>query len=166
MQNNWEQFHRFQEKNDWCGVAVIQMILAKAGIKKSQKNIAKDVFIDWYGVSREIMLAYLSRYFKIVNYKNNCKTSDISFHVEKEHAVVLNWWDDFENGFEDGHYSLVSEYNTKTKLLTLVDPSRERDGIWKINYSEFKYKWYDTLTLDHKIWTTGWMLWADLNTKR
>jgi hypothetical protein len=48
----------------------------------------------------------------------------------------------------------------------LADPSNERDGFWKIKYSEFKHKWWDTLTTDDKIWSTGWFLWVDLNSRR
>jgi ABC-type bacteriocin/lantibiotic exporter with double-glycine peptidase domain len=159
MAIDWTNYHRYQEKDDYCGVAVIQMILSQAGIKKSQKAIAKDVFIPWWGVSQQIMLSYLSRYFAVTNYKNNSNIGDVSSHLKKDHAVVLNWWDDLDDGYGDGHYTIVAEYSNKT--LALVDPSRGRSGIWDIKYSEFRHKWYDTLTLDNKIWTTGWMLWVD-----
>ena len=33
-----------QEKSGWCGPAVIQMALLAGGIKKSQKDIAKEVY--------------------------------------------------------------------------------------------------------------------------
>ncbi len=166
MQVDWKKYHRFQEKENYCGVAVIQMILESVGINKSQEEIARDVFIPWWGVSQQIMLAYLSRYFITANFKNNSNTSDILSHLRKNHAIILNWWDDLDEEFEDGHYSIVSNYDIKTKMLTLIDPSVERSGIWDIKYSEFKHKWYDTLTLDNKIWTTGWMLWINLNSKR
>jgi ABC-type bacteriocin/lantibiotic exporter with double-glycine peptidase domain len=164
MPIDWTSYHRFQEKNDYCGVAVIQMILSQVGINKTQEEIAKDVFISWWGVSQQIMLAYLSQYFSITNYKNNSKISDVSFHLKNNHIVVLNWWDDLDDSYGDGHYTIVEKY--VDKKLFLVDSSTERNGILEIKYSDFKSRWYDTLTLDNKIWTTGWMLWVDLKSKR
>ena len=166
MPIDWTDYHRFQEKDDYCGIAVIQSILAKAGIEKTQEEIAKDVFIPWWGVSRGILLAYLSIFFKTVNYRDNSRMGDVTPHLKKGHAVILNWWDSDEDGYGDGHYSILADYDSKERVLTLADPSNERDGFWKIKYSEFKHKWWDTLTTDDKIWSTGWFMWINLNSKR
>ena len=166
MEIDWEKHHRFQEKEGYCGVAVIQSILAIAGIDKTQDEIAKDVYLKFWGVSQQIMLAYLGKYYKTVNYRHNSRSGDISFHLKKNHAIVLNWWDGESEIEGDGHYSIVSDYDTKNRVLSLVDPSNERDGFWKIKYSEFKNKWFDTITLDNKLWIGGWMLWVDPISKR
>jgi hypothetical protein len=166
MPIDWSNFHNYQEKDGYCGVAVIQSILAAAGINKTQKEIAKDVYLKFWGVGRQIMLAYLSLFFKIVNYRDNSQIGDVIPHLRKNHAIVLNWWDDIESGYEDGHYSILADYDPKSKLVSLVDPSTCRDGFWKINYSKFKHKWWDGLTTDNKIWSTGWFLWCDINSKR
>jgi len=161
---DWTKHHRFQEKPGYCGVTVCQMVLSVGDINKTQDDIAKDIYFPWWGVSRQIMLAYLSQYFGTVNYKDNCHSKDINFHLQKNHIVVVNWWDSEQDGIGDGHYSIVSEY--QNRILTMVDSSNQRNGIWKIPYKEFKYKWYDTLTLDNKIWSTGFLLWVDVNSKR
>ena len=161
---DWKNFHRYQEQAGWCGVACIQMILAKAGINLSQKEIAKDVMVDWWGVPAQIMVAYLNRYFSIVNYKAGASSRDLREHIAKDHAIVLNWWDDLDGSFGNGHYTVLGNY--QNRRLTMVDPSRERSGIWEISYSDFKPRWYDTLTLDNKLWSSGWLCWVDLNTKR
>jgi ABC-type bacteriocin/lantibiotic exporter with double-glycine peptidase domain len=163
MNNDWNKYHVFLEKDGYCGVAVIQMILAKVGIEKSQENIARYVYKKWYGTPHDFMLGYLSKFFKIVNYKNNAEIKDISYHLKKENIVVVNWWDDL-NGEPEGHYSIVADYNKETKMLTLVDPSNERNGIWDISSKEFVKKWYDTIDLFNHIWIDGWMLWVNPKT--
>ena len=156
----WQKIHRFQEKGGWCGPAVVQMVLASCGIKKTQAKIAKDIYKPWWGSNQQMLLAYLSRYFKVVNYKQNSKTTDISFHLKKGHILVVNWWDDLDVS-PDGHYSLVIDYIKKTKELVLADPSRSRKGIWKIKAKEFSSKWWDTLDIHGRTWVDGWLLWVD-----
>ena len=166
MPIDWTEHHRFQEKDGYCGVAVIQMILANSGIEKTQEEIASDVYLKFWGVGRQIMLAYLSQYFKVTNYKDGSTITDVSCHLKKNHAVVLNWWNISDDGMEDGHYSIAADYSPSTKMLKLADPSNERCGLWEVKYSEFRHLWFDTLTLDNKIWSTGWMLWVDPKSKR
>ena len=162
--NSWKKFHRFQEKPGWCGPAVIQMVLLKCGIRRTQAEISRDVYKSWWGTPQQMILAYLSRFFKIVNYKDNATFKDISFHLKKGHLVILNWWDDFDEGNPGGHYSLAENYDSKLHALTLVEPSNERPGIWTISDSEFREKWYDTLDVHDRTWIEGWMLWVDPST--
>lgn len=160
----WKKIHRFQEKKGWCGPAVIQMVLSACGIKLTQGEISRDVYKSWWGTTPQMMLAYLSRFFKIVNYKRNSKISDISYHLNKDHIVVVDWWDDLDVE-PDGHYSVVVDYDKKTKEVLLADPSRSRKGIWKINAKEFNSKWWDTLDIHGRTWIDGWMLWIDPSSK-
>ena len=164
-QKSWKECHRFQEENDWCGISVIQMALLKVGVEKTQKEIAKDVYTRFWGVGGDIMLAYLSGFFGIVNFKNNASSSDILFHLRNEHIIIVDWYDDLDGDSPDGHYSIISKYNKKTKTITLIDPSRARKGIWEMPYSQFKDHWYDSLTQDGRIWSEGFMLWADPKSK-
>ena len=160
--SNWKKFHRFQENPGWCGPAVIQMALLSSGIEKTQKEIAKDVYKEWWGTTQQIMLAYLSKYFRIVNYKHNATFKDVSLHLKKGHVVVLDWWDDIDKeDLPGGHYSIAGDYNYKLKGLTLIDPSNGRIGIWTISDKEFNKKWYDTLDVHDRTRIEGWMLWID-----
>ena len=161
----WKKYCKFQEKPGWCGPAVLQMVLARAGIKKSQGEIAKDVYKKWWGTPQQMILAYLSRFFKIVNFKQNASLKDVSFHIKKGNFVILNWWDDFDENNPGGHYSLAADYDSKLRALTLVDPSNERQGIWTISDTEFRQKWYDTLDVHDRTWIEGWMLWVDPQSK-
>jgi len=141
------------------------MVLVKAGIDKSQTAIAKKVYKKWWGVPQQIILAYLSKFFKIVNYKQNATFKDISFHLKKGNIVVVNWWDDLDGELPEGHYCIVGNYDGKLKTLTLVDPTNARKGIWTIKASEFNKRWYDTLDMHDRTWLEGWMLWVDPKSK-
>lgn len=162
----WKKYYKSQEKPGWCGPAVIQMVLARVGIKKSQGEIAKDVYKKWWGTPQQIILAYLSRFFKIVNYKQNATFKDVSFHLKKGNIVILNWWDDLDSeSAGGGHYSIAASYDHKLKALTLVDPSNDRPGIWTIADMEFNKKWYDTIDVHDRTWIEGWMLWVNPKSK-
>ena len=163
--SQWKKVLRFQEKPGWCGPAVIQMALLSAGIKKTQKEIAKDVYHEWWGTGQNITLAYLSRFFKLVNFKINGTISDINYHLKKGHLVIIDWWDDLDGDDPDGHYSLVVEYDKKEKNLTLLDPYNARDGIWKMDVKELNDRWYDFLDVHGNTWVDGWMLWVDPSSK-
>ena len=71
----------------------------------------------------------------------------------------------FDKKNQGGHYSIVGDYDSKLKNLTLVDPTNERDGIWTIKASEFNKRWYDTLDVHDRTWVEGWMLWVDPKSK-
>ena len=146
-------------------MAVVQMaILAGAEILVSQSDIARDIYISWWGVGQQIMLSYLSRFFEKVNYKHGATIRDIKFHLDKGHIVIVNFWDDFLDGEEgDGHYSIVAE--CKKGIITLVDSSRERDGIWEVPTKIFKHAWFDTIETQNKLYVEGWILWINTESR-
>jgi hypothetical protein len=163
----WKKNHVFQEKPGWCGPAICQMIFKVAHMRKTQAEIAKDIYKPWWGTGQSLLFAYLSRYFALVNFKNNGKITDISRHLNKGHIVIVNWWDNLEESEEaDGHYSLAIAYNPITKKLILADPSNTRKGIWTIGMKEFDKRWYDYLDVHTKTWTEGWMVWLDPKSKK
>jgi len=141
------------------------MVLAVGGVKKSQAEIAKAVYKPWWGTNQQIMLAYLSKFFKVVNYKHSATTTDISKHLKKGHIVILDWWDKLDEESPEGHYSLVGDYDSKAKILTLVDPSKTRKGLWHIAAKDFNPMWYDTLDTNNRTWIDGYMLWVDSTSK-
>ena len=96
MKTDFQKIFKYQEKAGWCGPAVIQMVLLAAGIKKTQKAIAKDVYKSWWGTNQAIMYSYLSRYFKKLDFKEGAKISDLKHHLDRKHLVIVNWWDDYD----------------------------------------------------------------------
>ena len=156
----WQKHYETQRGIYWCGVATIRMIFSATGINVSQEEIAKQVLIPWWGVSRDVMLAYFSKYFKIVNFKNGT-LKDISYHLKKKNIVVVDWWDDLiECDFDNGHYTVVVDYNGSARTITLADSS-EGMGLRNIPTKKFLSKWYDYLDLNNRLYDTGWMLWID-----
>ncbi len=158
-----KDFYRQQEESGWCGPAVIQMALAVGRIDKSQKDIAQDVYLSWWGTTHETMFAYLSRFFGDVDFKENASLEDIKQHIRDGQIVIVNWWDDIgasETNPEDGHYSLAVNYDDQASNLSLADPSSGR-GIWQISQSDFEKRWYDFIDVKRKKKISGWMLWAD-----
>ena len=158
---NWKKIHSYQETDDWCGPAVVQMVLLAAGIKNSQKEIAKDITNKWWGTGQNIMMAYLSRHFKLVNFKINATLKDIKYHLGKGHIIVVNWWDDTDDDLPDGHYTIIADYLKKNRKIIMVDPSGSRKGLWKMDFKEFRNRWYDYLDVHGNTWVDGWMLWVD-----
>jgi ABC-type bacteriocin/lantibiotic exporter with double-glycine peptidase domain len=163
--SKWKKHLKFQKQSGWCGPAVVQMVLSYNGIKKRQKTIAEAIYKHWWGTGHGLMIAYLSKFFKVVNFKNNATITDVRRHLDKANIVIVNWWDDFSKNEADGHYSIIIDYDSKNKLITLADPSRTRKGIWKIKSKEFNSKWYDYLDIHGRTWTDGWMLWVDPKSK-
>lgn len=160
MQHDWTKFHRFQEHLGWCGPAVIQMALLSCGIDKTQEEIARAVYQDWWGTTGNIMLAYLSQFFGVLNFQNNSTLQDLSKHLSLGHIVIVNWWDDMDKEDEEGgHYSIIG--GIEDGKIVLVDPSNARSGIWTIDETEFVKKWYDYLDVNNKIKSEGFLLWIN-----
>jgi hypothetical protein len=159
----WKQHYRHQIISGWCGPAVVQMVLSSAGIEKSQKAIARYIYKSWWGTPHQLILAYLSKYFKTVNYKNSATLKDVRFHLNKANILVVNWWDNIDdenNG--DGHYSILADYSEKK--VTLVDSDISR-GIWSLPSDDFKRRWYDYIDTRNTTYVEGWMLWVDPKSK-
>lgn len=150
----------FQKKPGWCGPAVINIILKSVGIKKTQSQIAKKVFKEWYGTSQGLLVAYLSKYFKKLNYKKNASISNIKKYLKNNYIVVVDWWDDLDDLPADGHYCIVLKLDHK--FITLLDPSNSRNGKTKMSHFEFKNRWYDTVDVNKdKLWEDRWLMWVD-----
>lgn len=160
VKKSWKRLFRHQHKSGWCGPAVIQMVLASAGKRIPQAKIAKDVMLKWWGTTQDTLYAYLSNFFKDLNFKSGATVSDLTYHLEAGHVIIVNWWDDLDPEDADGHYSLALAYDADKRKVTLADPSSGR-GIWKIDAKKFNDRWYDYLDAHAKKWVGGWMLWVD-----
>ncbi len=156
---DWEKHHAFMPFNGFCGPAVIKIIFSATGIRKSIWEISLWTWKWWYGCANQLLIAYLSKFYSLVNFKLNGKISDIASHLKAGHIVIVNFWD---NGV--GHYAIISEY--KKHLLTFVDPSRERNWKYVMTTSTFKEIWYDTLNVDDSLYHEGLLIWIDPKSKR
>lgn len=158
---SWRKIYHPQKKSGWCGPAVIQMALASAGIKKTQKEIAKAVYQAWWGTTNHTIIAYLSHFFLNYGSKAQANIKELQTHLKNKHTIIVNWWDDIdESSPPDGHYSLVLDINRQKREITLADPSKDR-GIWKLKIKDFEEKWYDYLDAQKKKIVRNWFLWFD-----
>jgi len=158
---DWNKIYRSQEENGWCGPAVIQMIFLAVGIDKSQKDIAGEVFFPWWGTHRQVLVAYLSRFFTNMGFLDNADLLDVSKLILSGKIVLVNWWDDLDGkDDEEGHYCLAVAMDDKEGTLTLVDPSEGR-GVWKIKQDEFEKRWYDFYDVRNIMKAPKWLMWVD-----
>jgi hypothetical protein len=159
MQIEWEKYHRFMPISGWCGPTTLWVIFSACGIKKPLWYIALHIYKWWYGSPYILLVAFLNKYFSLVNYKTGATIADISKHLKLGHICIINF-----QSSGDGHYAIVAEY--KNKQVTIIDTSR--DGNWKYNMSanELKRVWYDTLVNDNSLWHENLLIWVDPNSKR
>ena len=160
---DWRKYHQFMPREGWCGQTTVKMIFNATGIKKSIYEISKYIYKPWWGCPSQLIVAYLSKFFLVVNYKINATIGDISLHLRLGHIVVVNFWDKIDDD-EDGHYAIVSNYENGT--LTMIDSSKEHDWQWGISGKAFRKIWYDTLSVDDRLYHEGFMCWIDPKSKR
>jgi len=154
MEIDWQKHHRFMPRPGWCGPATIWMVLDACGIRQPMGDIARSVWMKWYGTPPQLMAAYLAKYFEDVNYKDMCNLHIIRTCLDLKRIVIVNWHDGGE-----GHYSIVS--NCDHHKVTMVDSSREHNWTYTIDNKKFMDNWFDCLTSDNRMCHYGLMLWVD-----
>ena len=154
---DWGKCHVYMPYGGWCGVSVIKTIFNVAEIKKSIYEIALYVWKWWYGSPYILIVAYLNKFFTLVNYRTGATIEDIKKHLSAGHICIIN----FQDGGE-GHYALVTE--AIGKRLIIVDSSNEREWTYAMSYDELREKWYDNLT--DSLWHERLLIWVDRKSKR
>lgn len=161
---DWKKHHRFMVFSGWCGQTTLQIILSACGIKKSAFEISRYVYKKWYGSPFILLVAYLKRYFTVVNYKTGATIADISGHIKLGHIVIVNFWDTDDDDNGDGHYAIVE--SCQKGKITFIDSSKEHDWRWSISTKKFTKIWYDYLTNDNELYHTGLMIWVAPSSKK
>lgn len=161
---DWSKYHRYMSKEGLCGPYTVQMVLSACGIKKSIREISKHIYKEFYGSPYILIVAYLKKFFVITNYRTGASISGISAHLRAGHILIINFWDEDEDGNGDGHYAIISGY--ENKVLTFVDSSKERDWTYGMTTKEFKKIWYDCLVDDNTLWHENLLIWVDPKSKR
>ena len=161
---DWQKHHRYMRAPGLCGPTTLQIVLSACGIKKSIREISKYVYVKSYGSPFILIVAYIKKFFSITNYRTGASISDISSHLRAGHILIINFWDEDEDGNGDGHYAIVSSY--ENKILTIVDSSKERDWTYGITTKEFKKIWFDCLVDDNSLWHENLLIWFDPKSRR
>lgn len=157
---DWRRIHRYQERDSWCGVAVVQMVLRAAGIRRTQSSIARSIYLPKWGTTHDAMVAYLSRDIESLGTQQDATLEDIANHLSLGHAVIVNWYDN-TSAPSDGHYGIVARIDERE--IELVDPSDEHDKLWTMRRGAFLRQWFDHLDEKKRIRVNRWMLWAQVN---
>lgn len=58
-------------------------------------------------------------------------------NLKNNNDIIVNfWWKPLIKNKNWGHYVLISEFDTKTKMMTVCDPSYNSKGFWKIKLNK------------------------------
>lgn len=124
----------FQQREGLCGPASLKMVLNHFNIKKTEKQIAKlSGTRPSEGVEAENLLKVAKKLGLKVFLKENGNLGDIRKHLEKKHAIIVEWF--FE---DDGHFSVVS--NIDRENIYLQDPHLGHMRAIRLNI--FKRIWF------------------------
>lgn len=126
-----------QQKDYYCGVAVVQMILKYYGIMADQEYLATvlKTSID-HGTRNKNIIDILNKYGILCEAKNNSKIEDIFQYLEEGKPVIVNY---IEPNNNEGHYSIVIGY-TEDRII-LNDPWNGQ--AFTLDIEKFKQRWRD-----------------------
>lgn len=155
------KYKHLTQKWDFCGATCLQMILFRHDIWQEQEDIAFTIethikpehtnrfshpFPAWNPWLRimnfkgEIIQNYLSHFgFLATVYKySDFKSSDFEEKVIESLRNDGDMMIAFHRGEIDpeknhGHYVLLSEYNSDTKIITVCDPTPKTKNFWEVN---------------------------------
>ena len=147
---------RRQRTNYYCGPAVLQMVLAFFGIRKTQRELARLAKTDKEsgraygaetGTSIKNMVATLRKLGLKVEANNYCTLTDIKLALRQNKVPIvcfterrLNW----------GHYAIVMGF--RGTYIELLDPAEPRGDGGPMTITEFKHRWKDPLFTKTTRW--------------
>lgn len=153
------------DHSGWCGQAVVCMTLAAVGIRKSQQSISRHIYMPGFGTTQHSLFAYLSKFFTRLGFKEGARLRHVRYHISRGHIVIVNWWDDLEEGDgDDGHYTLVQSVRSDGSTIRMIDPIEER-GFWNMHTRMFLQRWYDYLDVQQSKRLDRWLMWIDPESK-
>jgi len=151
---------RLKQKTwDHCGPAVLSMLAGFLGTK-----IAQDRFVEAAGVRRKLkkhgmnILELGLAVTKLLPqyrfwYKANATVADLDRIINHYHQPVgVEWQGDFGkySDGDDGHYSIITRVNLKTKSLQLADPFSAFAGNDRtFTIPNFVSRWWDYNEIAH-----------------
>ena len=127
-----------QEKDWWCGPAVMQMALASFGIKKSQKVLAKELGAknNDIGTKNSSMIKVAKKYFSVVDSKEKKSFSELKNHLKQKKAVIVSY---FYEPDKTGHFAVVKDITSKGIILCDSEAGPNK----KYSLKHFKKIWHD-----------------------
>jgi ABC-type bacteriocin/lantibiotic exporter with double-glycine peptidase domain len=151
--------HRHQLNIHYCGPAVLQMTLAAYGIKRTQKQLAKEAktpFDMKHGTEVKNMAAVLRSYGFAVDEKNNRSLADLTKAYASGKLIIICYT---ERHWSWDHYAVVKKITANH--IYLIDPQEKIGTTLKMPLKEFEAAWLGKI-FTH---TKKWALFADKPTK-
>ncbi|MEK6858431.1 MAG: cysteine peptidase family C39 domain-containing protein [Nanoarchaeota archaeon] len=129
----------FKQETIWtCGPAVVRSALAYFGIKKSERQLVKELNTNKIIGTRNKAITSLIEKYKL-NYiveRNKFNPSKLKKLYEEGHVILI----DYHHVADDkGHFAIIEKIDDKR--IALMDPWEGPGQVHSIN--KFKKIWYD-----------------------
>jgi ABC-type bacteriocin/lantibiotic exporter with double-glycine peptidase domain len=150
------KYFKHQRTEYYCGPAILQIILAAYGIRKTQRELARLAKTDKeYGraTGHETGTSIANRTrvlrsFGVTVDANNYRTiSDIKRALAEKKIPIICFTERQENW---GHYALVIGF--KDGSIQLLDPAEPQGTGKPMTVTEFKNRWRDPLHTKTEQW--------------
>ncbi|MBP9710925.1 MAG: C39 family peptidase [Candidatus Pacebacteria bacterium] len=144
-----EKYFKHQRTEYYCGPAILQIVLAAFGIRKTQRELARLAKTDKEfgrasgketGTSITNMLRVLRSFGLHVDAGNNMTIVQLERALAQHKIPIVCFTERQENW---GHYSLVSGF--KNGYIKLLDPAEPQGKGKPMTVAEFKTRWRDPL---------------------
>ncbi|HVZ76133.1 MAG TPA: cysteine peptidase family C39 domain-containing protein [Candidatus Paceibacterota bacterium] len=136
-----------QEKDYYCGPAIIEMILGAYGKNITQDEAAKRAgTTEAVGTSIAGLAGVLAQENFSVDAAENRSVADIQQALQKGAIVIVNYT---EPVWEWGHYAIAEKI--ESGMITLIDPD-SRTGKTSMLMEEFERRWKDPLFTKATRW--------------
>lgn len=124
-----------QEAEHTCGPACMRMALATLKIKKSEKELARELKTSKKTGTEEenfskVVLGYKLKFFE----KNKSSIKELKKFLEKGYIIIVEYYHAKE---KEEHYAIVKKINSKT--IYLIDPWEGPNKSFSLRY--FKIVW-------------------------
>lgn len=136
-----------QQKDWWCGPAVMQMALASFGVKKTQVQLTCELKTkkDDIGTKNKNMLNIAKSYLPKSQKFQRKRFTELRKNLARNHVIILSY---FYEPDKTGHFAIVKKI-TRTRIC-LLDPEAGPNKSYGLKH--FKKIWHDNEG------TRGWFL--------
>jgi len=141
--------HYYQTKSYSCGPVSLKMVFKYLGKNFSRKRLIRlSKANEKTGTTHKNLLKTARKLGFKTKSRSNAKISDIMNYIEKSIPVIVNYYEIKE---KIGHYSVISGYDKKNKILYLDDPTHGR--AYTFSFNRFLKTWHN-----HNKTSNRWLM--------
>lgn len=136
-----------QETNYTCGPACMRMVLAKIGIEKSEKEVAKLLGTNKVVGTKNKDFVNLAEKYKLqYSVHRNSSITNLNYFFKKGYQIIICYFHPKE---KQGHYAVIR--SMRNNKITLMDPIDGPNHTYSIK--NFEKYWKSTKTFEgEKAW--------------